>query len=84
MAPGRTTDEGARERSLTVVRVRAAGEDREVMFAESARIYRLLRANPSFGRALRDLGAAARSGRPLRVRFTEPHGDVIADVEVDP
>jgi hypothetical protein len=83
MSPGRTADGGARERRVTVVRVRAAGDDREVMFAESARIYRLLRGNPAFTRALRQLSAAARSGRPLRVRLTEAHGDVIEDVNED-
>lgn len=83
MPSGRTTDEGERERRMTVVKVRAAGEHQEVLFAESARIYRLLRDNPAYDDALRHLGAAARSGRQVRVRFTEPNGEVIEGAKLE-
>lgn len=74
------TDEDPRERQLTVARVRPAGGDVEVMFFESARIYRLLHDNPAFDVTLRELRAAAASGAPVRVRLVTPHGDVIEGV----
>ena len=53
------------------------------MFYETARIYRLLRTNPEFDRALRDLRAASSEGTPVRVRFNEPNGEIIEAVRTD-
>jgi 2-methylisocitrate lyase-like PEP mutase family enzyme len=65
------------ERQLTVAHVRAADGHIEVMFFESARIYRLLRDNPTFEATLRRLRAAAASGAPVCVSLDTPNGEVI-------
>lgn len=65
------------ERWMTVARVREANGLTEVMFFESARIYRLLHHNPAYEVALKKLQAAVASGMPVRVRLTRPHGDEI-------
>lgn len=65
------------ERWMTVARVREAKGHTEVMFFESARIYRLLHHNPTHEVALRELQTAAASGVPIRVHLTTPHGDEI-------
>jgi hypothetical protein len=77
------SDEGQIERRMIVVHVRLFSTHVEVMFAESARIYRLERDNPAFEVTLANLRAAAASHRPLRVRFDMPNGDVIARVHLD-
>jgi hypothetical protein len=78
------SDAGQRERCLTVAQVRAHADDAaEVMFHESARIYRLLRTNRDYEAALRNLRAAAAARRPVRVRFLAPNGDVIESVRTD-
>jgi hypothetical protein len=71
------TDQDPRDRQMTVARLREAGAHVDVMFYESARIYRLQRDNPAFNATLRELRAAIGSGAPLRVRLATPHGDVI-------
>ena len=53
------------------------------MFYETARIYRLLRANPDYEKALRRLRAAATAMTPVRVRFLVPNGEVIDSVGSD-
>jgi len=74
-------DEGQRERRMTVVHVRARPDDTEVMFAESARIFRLRRGIPGYAEAQRKLQRAIGTGRPVRVRFDRPNGDLIEQVE---
>lgn len=66
---------------MTVVKVRVGAEHADVMFVESARIYRLLGSNPAYDEALRELTAAARSRRPVRVSFSEPNSEIIVDVD---
>jgi hypothetical protein len=66
-------------RELTVAHVRGSEEEDhvEVLFLESARIYRLERARPDFEELLGRL----QEGRHLRVAFTQPDGEVIEDVQ---
>jgi hypothetical protein len=74
-------DEGQRERGMTVLRVRPRAGHDEVIFAESARIYRLLHDNPAYQETLRKLEAAAGRAQPVRVRFDQPNGGIIERVE---
>ena len=76
-------DVGQSERRLTVARVRVQADHAEVMFYETARIYRMPGSNPCFADALRDLRAAMAAGTPVRVRFVEPNGEVIESVGID-
>jgi hypothetical protein len=77
------SDDSQRERRLTVAHVRAHAEHAEVMFYETARIYRLLRTNPAHESTLRHLRAAATAGTPVRVRLLEPNGEIIESVRID-
>ena len=74
-------DEGKRERLMTVVHVRTHPEHTEVMFAESARIYRLRRDTQGYYETLRRLLRAVGSGRPVRVRLNQPNGELIERVD---
>jgi hypothetical protein len=76
-------DAGQRERRLTVAAVRDHSEHADVMFHETARIYRLLRTNPQFEDAVRHLRDAQAAKIPVRVRFHEPNGEVIETVRAD-
>jgi len=67
-------------RRLTVARIRLNPQHADVMFFETARIYRLLRVNPVYERSLRVLRLATMPEAAVWVRFDEPNGDVIADV----
>lgn len=66
----------------TVARLRPTAEHVEVMFFESARIYRLERAAQEYDAVLRALRAAAASGARVQVRVTAPHGDAIDEVRL--
>jgi hypothetical protein len=65
-------------RELTVAHVRGSEEEDhvEVLFLESARIYRLERARPEFEELLGRL----QEGRRVRVAFTPPDSEVIEAV----
>jgi hypothetical protein len=76
------TGQDSREREMTVARVRTAGVDFEVMFFESARIYRLPRASPAFEETLRELRAAAASGARVRVLLTAPRSEAIESAQL--
>lgn len=67
---------------MTVAHVRQpSGADHvEVMFFESARIYRLPRANPAFAAHLEIVQSAAATGRPVTVTFATPEDDLIVDL----
>ncbi len=73
-------DSDPRERRWTVARVREQRSQAEVLFHESARIYRLAKANPAYAGALRRLRAAAASREPVRVLLDAPNGDVVESV----
>jgi hypothetical protein len=74
-------DEGKRERLMTVVHVRTHQDQTEVMFVESARIYRLQRYTHGYQETLRRLLRAAGTGRPVRVRLIRPNSEVIERVD---
>jgi hypothetical protein len=74
------TDANERVRAMTVVKVRPGTDAAEVLFVESARVYRLRRDNAAYEEALRALRAALESGGPVHVVLAEPHGDVIEGV----
>ena len=57
-------DAGKRERLLTVAQVRAHSNHADVMFFETARIYRLPRTNPAYDSAIE---RGIRSASPLPV-----------------
>ena len=62
---------------MTVVNLRLRADSAEVMFAESARIYKLLRTNSRFDEVLSSLRAASESGGRVRVRTDKPNGEII-------
>lgn len=66
---------------MTVVNLRLRAGCAEIMFAESARIYKLLPANPRYDEVLRRLRAAGQRGGQVRVRTEQPNGDVIEHAE---
>jgi hypothetical protein len=76
---------GRLSRTMTVAQIREPeGRDYcEVVFLESARFYRLLRANPAFGEIIGTLRKAMGMGRPVRVVLATVNGDMIQDVQMD-
>jgi hypothetical protein len=68
---------------MTVAHVREPKESDhvEVMFLESARIFKLPRKNSKFNEILLLLREAATDARAVKVRFASPVSDVIEDVE---
>ncbi len=78
--PGPANPEDPRIRRMTVARVRevaGGGRDTDVMFFESARIYKLRRDHAGYDGIVRVLRDALAAGRPVQVRLSTPHGDVI-------
>ena len=69
-----------KERLLTVARVRMQSAHADVMFFETARIYRLPRSVTGFDAAVQTLRDAETSHRPVVVEFEEPTSPVIASV----
>ena len=55
--------------------------DVEVAFSESARFYRLLRANPKFEDILTELREAKEKQCPVRVLLESPESNTIDDVD---
>ena len=70
-----------REMRPAHLREPAGAEYVEVMFLESARIYRLLKKNPKFGEIGRRLREGVGKRRALRVFLDVPEGGVIEDVQ---
>jgi hypothetical protein len=70
-------------RVMTVALIREPKETEavEVAFSESARFYRLLRANQGFDRILTALREAKEKKRPVRVMMESPESNVIWEVE---
>jgi hypothetical protein len=71
-----------REMRVAHVRERKGAKYLEVMFMESARIYKLFEANPAFGKILGCLRAAEGKNRKLKVRCASVESDVIEEVQV--
>jgi hypothetical protein len=71
---------GHNERRLTVSQVRVRPTHAEVMFFETARIFRLPNGDPAHNVHLRLLENASKKRTPVLVRFSEPKGEVIAGV----
>jgi hypothetical protein len=53
----------------------------KVVFLESARFYKLMRNKADFNKELSILKKAEKGNSAVKVRFAEPHGDIIKDVE---
>jgi hypothetical protein len=72
-------------RTMTVAHIREPeGRDYcEVVFLESARFYRLLKANPAFGEIIGTLRKAMGMVRPVKVVLAAVNSDVIEDVQTD-
>ena len=70
-------------REMTVAHIRGekGGGDAEVMFFESARIYRLPRAHPRFAEMMRLLREAMAGGRVLTIRLASLESDLIEQVQ---
>lgn len=70
-----------REMTVAQIREQKGAEDVEVMFFESARIYRLPRDNPRYAEMMRLLREAMASGRLLTIRFASLESDAIEQVQ---
>jgi hypothetical protein len=79
-SPTSSGDQHLRTRRMTVVHVRVRDDHAEVMFADSARIYRLARDNPAYEQTMAVLCQAEASRLPLDVRLDVPNGGVIEGV----
>lgn len=66
--------------TIALIREPKETEEVEVAFSESARFYRLLRANPGFERILTALREAKDKKRPVGVMMETPQSNVIVDV----
>ncbi len=72
---------GIREMTPVHVREREGGEFVEVMFSQSARIYKLFKKNPKYEEIQARLREAVKAKRTVRVQLSAAQGDVIAGVE---
>lgn len=70
-----------REMTPAHVRQTPGAEFAEVMFLESARIYRLSKQNSRYEEILKRLREAIAKKRAVRVLLDEPHGGIIEDLE---
>jgi hypothetical protein len=80
---GQPTGEGkffAREMTVARVREHPGTEWADVVFLESAQVYRLNRGHPRFDAVLAELRAAAVAKRRVSVTLASPRGNVIEDV----
>jgi hypothetical protein len=70
---------------MTVAHIREPeGRDYcEIVFLESARFYRLSKANQAFGEVIGTLRKAMGMGRPVRVVLATVNGDMIEEVQID-
>jgi len=72
-----------REMRVAHIRERKDGKYLEVMFLESARIYKLFRENPMYSEILRLLRAALGKKGAVKVLCTPTQSDVIEEVRMD-
>lgn len=70
-----------REMRVAHLREPKGAEYLEVMFLESARIYKLPKSNPKYNGILRLLRDAAAGGRVVKVQFASPSSDDLEDAE---
>lgn len=70
-----------REMTVAHIREQKGADDVEVMFFESARIYRLPRDNPRYAEMMRLLREAMASGRVLTIRLASLESEVIEQVQ---
>jgi len=72
-------------RALTVahIRDREGADYTEVLFLESARIYKLSKKNPAYSAMLSRLRAAFAQRRPVEIRCAPPDGEIIEEVKID-
>lgn len=72
-------------REMTAAHVREArgAEFAEIMFLESARIYKLFKKNSKYEEILKRLREAIAKERVLRVLLDQPNGGIIEGVEAD-
>jgi hypothetical protein len=80
----RRAEAGRSHRALTVAHVRQRSQEDfvEVLFLESARIFRLSRAHERFDQIVSRLHEAEVAGRPVRVTFAAANSDLIEDIVV--
>jgi len=71
-----------RELTVANIRERKGPGDLEVVFLESARLYKLTKANPSFDKIQGHLRDALATRRVLKVRFASQDSDVIEQVNL--
>jgi hypothetical protein len=67
-----------RDRMMTVLKVRDHSSGAEVIFMESARIYRLRADTRSYAATLAVLRAGVADGKKVSVRLAEANGELIA------
>jgi hypothetical protein len=72
-----------REMTAAHVREMPGAEFAEVMFLESARIYRLSKNNPKYQETLKYLREAIAKEGVVRVLLDQPHGSIIQALEAD-
>jgi len=70
-----------REMTPAHVRESAGAEFAEVMFLESARIYKLFKNNPKYEEIRKRLREAIAKKRFVGILLDQPHGGVIQDIE---
>lgn len=70
---------------MTAAHIREApgAEFAEIMFLESARIYKLFKKNSKYEEILKRLREAIAKERVLRVLLDQPNGGIIEGVEAD-
>jgi hypothetical protein len=71
-----------RELTVAHIRSREGADHVEVMFLESARIYKLLMEQPGLDELLERLREAEQAGRAVRVGLASLDSDLIKDVQV--
>jgi hypothetical protein len=71
-----------RELTVAHIRSREGADHVEVMFLESARIYKLLMEQPGLDELLERLRKAEQAGRAVRVGLASLDSDLIKDVQV--
>lgn len=79
--PGGASKLAFKEMTVAHVREPATAEFAEVMFLESARIYKLVKKNSRYEEMVKRLREAIAKGCVVRVRLDQPHGGTIEDVE---